>query len=130
MGADDQRRLHLLQAPALRDPRRLPRGHDPASVEEHDPDPGERGQEAPPRKVAGVFGLGLDACGRVAMGHGLRVQTHLSENPDEIALEIPDRRGEPTRVILTRVFAGLPEKVEELVLTFIPKGRARTSPTR
>jgi len=28
----------------------------------------------------------LEACGRVAARHGLRVHTHLSENPDEIAL--------------------------------------------
>ncbi len=39
-----------------------------------------------PRFAVSCTAALLEACGRVAAAHDLRIQTHLSENPDEIAL--------------------------------------------
>jgi guanine deaminase len=54
-----------------------------------------RGLVVTPRFAVSCSGELLAACGRVAARHGLHVQTHLSENPDEIELVarlFPDSR--------------------------------------
>jgi hypothetical protein len=52
----------------------------------------------------------------------------MSGKRDEFVVEIPDRRGLTEKFRFQRIFAKIPEKYGDTVVTFLPSGRARVRP--